>query len=43
MMREFRNTVQKRDISKVRNANIPLSSQVAPEPKQAKAMPDGRV
>jgi len=43
MMRDFRNTVQKRDISKVRNANIPLSSQVAPEPKQAKAMPDGRV
>ena len=43
MKREFRQTVQKRDISKHRNPNIPLSKQVAPEAKQSKAMPNGRV
>ena len=43
MMHQFRTTVQKRDISRYRNPNIPLSNQVLPQTKSSKAMPDGRV
>ncbi|MBP5548531.1 MAG: agmatine deiminase family protein [Bacteroidales bacterium] len=43
MMRQFRTTMQKRDFSQHRYANIPLSDQVTPQTKSTKSMPDGRV